>query len=290
MKVLKQLELKYLTLGSNKMNKTKKIFLQLAVFLLIAYLLLCSCYYFLQEKFLFTHTKPSNYTYQFKGRFEERNIQTRDGKKLNGLLFTSDSSKGLIFYLHGGGHTLDKWGKYAPTYTNMHYDIFFLDYRGFGKSEGDVPTEKQLYSDVQDAYNDLKTTYHEDSIIVFGYSFGTAPAAMLASANHPRMLVLQAPYYNGEEAVKNNYPFLYAITPSFLLKYKLNTAQFVEKTKAPIALFHGTNDSTFNISQAYKLKELFKPGDELIVLNGQGHNGFTENPEYVKELERVLSR
>jgi pimeloyl-ACP methyl ester carboxylesterase len=104
------------------------------------------------------------------------------------------------------------------------------------------------------------------------------------------MLVLQAPYYSGEEAVKNNYPFLYAIIPSFLLKYKLNTGEFVGRTKAPIAIFHGNNDSTFSISQAYKLKKLFKPGDELIVLNGQGHNGFTENPEYIKELKRVLSK
>ena len=56
--------------------------------------------------------------YQFDSEFEERNIQTKDGKKLSGLLFKSDSSKGLIFYLHGGGHTLDKWGRYAKTYTN----------------------------------------------------------------------------------------------------------------------------------------------------------------------------
>jgi len=65
-----------------------------------------------------TNTKPSNYVYQFDSEFEERNIQTKDGKKLSGLLFKSDSSKGLIFYLHGGGHTLDKWGRYAKTYTN----------------------------------------------------------------------------------------------------------------------------------------------------------------------------
>jgi acetyl esterase/lipase len=162
------------------MKNWKKTLRFTIISLLAVYLLICGCYYFLQEKFLFTHTQPSGYSYQFKGSYEERNIQTRDGKKLNGLLFKSDSSKGLIFYLHGGGHTLDKWGKYAPVYMGLQYDIFFLDYRGFGKSEGDVPTEKELYADVQDAYNNLKTSYHEDSIIVFGYSFGTAPAAMLA--------------------------------------------------------------------------------------------------------------
>ncbi len=233
-------------------------------------------------------TKLSKYEFQFDGKFEERYIRTKDGKKLSGILFKSDSSKGLIFYLHGGGHTLDTWGKYAKAYINLHHDIFFLDYRGFGKSEGTLPTEEQLYSDVQDAYNNLKATYKENNIIVLGYSFGTAPASMLAAGNKPKMLILQAPYYSGDEAVKNNYPFLYSIIPSFLLKYKLKTYKFVEQTKVPIVIFHGSQDSTFNVLQSYKLKKLFKAGDELIVLDKQGHNGFTVNKEYLKELLRIL--
>ncbi|MES2332094.1 MAG: alpha/beta fold hydrolase [Bacteroidota bacterium] len=272
------------------MKKAKKIFRFSLIVLLISYVALCLGYSFFQKYFLMTNTKPSNYVYQFEGNFEERNVQTRDGKKLNGLLFKSDSSNGLIFYLHGGGHTLEKWGKYAKTYTDLHYDIFFLDYRGFGKSQGDLPTEKQLYSDVQDAYNNLKTTYREDNIIVFGYSFGTAPASMLSADNKPRMLILQAPYYSGDAAVKENYPFLYSIIPTFLLKYKLKTYEFLERTKVPIVIFHGNKDSTFNVSQSYKLKKLFKSGDELIVLENQGHNGFTENKEYLKQLTRVLSK
>ena len=205
-------------------------------------------------------------------------------------MFRANSSKGLIFYLHGGGHTLDKWGKYAKTYTDLNYDIFFLDYRGFGKSEGYRPTEKQLYSDVEDAYANLKTTYSEEDIIVLGYSFGTAPAAMLAANNHPKMLILQAPYYSGEAAVKNNYPFLYSIIPSSLLKYKLKTFEFVKRTRSSITIFHGDMDTTFNISQAYQLKQLCKPGDKLIVLKNQGHNRFTENKEYVVELTKLLSK
>jgi pimeloyl-ACP methyl ester carboxylesterase len=121
-----------------------------------------------------------------------------------------------------------------------------------------------------------------------GYSLGTAPAAKLAAENHPRMLILQAPYYSGAAAVRNNYPILFSILPAFLLKYKLKTYEFVEKTKVPIAIFHGLNDSTFSINQSYKLEKLLKPLDELIVLDRQGHNGFTQNQDYLRELKRVL--
>ncbi len=286
---LAQTEIVILTL-KHYMKKARKTILRAAGILLIAYILLCLCYYSFQEKFLFTNTRPTSYAYHFDNQFEEHNIQTKDGKKLNGLLFRSSSSKGLVFYLHGGGHALDKWGQYAGTYLKLGYDIFFLDYRGFGKSEGNVPTEKQLYSDVQDAYNNLKGSYQEDRIVVLGYSFGTAAAAMLAAHNSPKLLILQAPYYNGDEAVKGNYPFLYAIIPSFLLKYKLKVNEFVKGTQAPIVILHGRNDSTFSVAQAYRLKALLKPTDELTVLDKQGHDHFTENPAYSIELERIFSK
>jgi pimeloyl-ACP methyl ester carboxylesterase len=269
-------------------KKFKKPLLWTAGILLVAYIGLCLAYYFLQEKYLFTNTKPSSYNYQFNEKHEELTIQARDGKKLNGLLFKTDSAKGLLFYLHGGGHALDRWGTYAKTYTDLHYDIFFLDYRGFGKSEGDVPTEKELYQDVQDAYTDLKKLYPENAIVILGYSFGTAAAAKLASENHPKMLLLQAPYYSGEDAVRNNYPFLFAIIPSFLLKYKLKTYEFIKKVQSPIVIIHGNKDSTFNVSESYRLQKLLKPTDQLIVLDGQGHNNFTTNPDYINALKRIL--
>jgi len=130
-----------------------------------------------------TNTKPSNYVYQFDRKFEERNIQTKDGKKLNSLLFKSD--------LHGGGTLLTN-GANMQELTPICIMTYSLDYRGFGKSEGNLPSEKQLYSDVQDAYNDLRTSYKENNIVVFGYSFGTAPASMLAADNNSKMLILQA--------------------------------------------------------------------------------------------------
>jgi len=83
---------------------------------------------------------------------------------------------------------------------------------------------------------------------------------------------------------------LYSIIPPFLLKYKLETYAFVEKIKAPIVIIHGNNDSTFFIRQSYQLKKLLNPIDELIILDGQGHNGFTENPVYLRELKRVCSK
>src|SRR5690606_6024547 len=98
----------------------------------------------------------------FNQEFEERFIELQDGKMLHGLLFTTEDPKGIILYLHGNAGSLDGWGGVAPTFTNLGYDIFIPDYRGYGKSEGAVAGESQLYDDMQRVYDHIKIDYTEE--------------------------------------------------------------------------------------------------------------------------------
>ena len=100
---------------------------------------------------------------------------------MNGVLFKADSSKGLIFYLHGNAGSINSWGEIAKTYTDLDHDVFILDYRGYGKSEGSITSQDQLFRDLQIVYDEVKKRYREDKVIVLGYSIGTAPAAKIAS-------------------------------------------------------------------------------------------------------------
>jgi pimeloyl-ACP methyl ester carboxylesterase len=241
---------------------------------------------FQQERLIFFPEKlPKNYEFRFDQEFEEIYIPAKDGAQLHGLLFKTAAPKGLVFYLHGNAGSVDSWGWIAKTYTDLNYDIFVLDYRGYGKSEGKISSEKQFYEDVQAAYDQLKKRYDEDQIVIAGYSIGTGAAAMLASANQPKLLVLQAPYYSLGDLMQNLYP----IIPTFLLKYKFDTFLFVEKTKAPIALFHGDLDEIIYHGSSEKLEKHLKPTDKVIVLKGQGHNGMNENPAYQQALAKVLA-
>src|SRR5687767_1545632 len=93
--------------------------------LLILYIVICLFLYFFQEKFIFFPTKLNkDFKFFFDQPFEELSIKASDGKLLNGLLFPSDSSKGLVFYLHGNAGALDSWGEVAKTYTALSNDVF----------------------------------------------------------------------------------------------------------------------------------------------------------------------
>ena len=253
--------------------------------LLGLYILVCAFLFIFQEKLIFFPEKlEKNHNFSFKQKFDEIYITTEDQKVLHGLLFKADSSKGLIFYLHGNAGSLDAWGVVADTYTPLHYDVFLLDYRGYGKSEGVVESEAQLFQDVQLVYDEMLKLYTEDKIVVLGYSLGTGLAAKIASTNHPKSLILQAPYYSLTDVVKHTFPFV----PPFLLRYKLDTYKYVSDCEMPIVLFHGNEDEVIPYSQSVKLKSLLKKSDKLIIFNRQGHNGMTFREDYVEAIAAAL--
>lgn len=242
--------------------------------------------YFFQEKLMFYPDKlERSYQYSFDESYEEMMIKTSDDKLINALLFKADITKGLIFYLHGNAGSLESWGTVAKIYTDLNYDVFILDYRGFGKSEGSINSEKQLYEDNQIAYNLMKESYNEENIIVLGYSIGTGMAAKLASENNPKLLIMQAPFYSFKEMMSNQFYF-----PTFILKYKFRTNEYLEQCECPIVIFHGDRDEIVNYKWSLKLKEEFKDKIQLITLHGEVHNGITDNIDYRMELENVLMK
>lgn len=263
----------------------KKSILKILKILLILYVVLCGLLYFFQEEFIFFPEKlQPGYTFNFKQEFEEVDIKTEDNILLHGVLFKADTSKGLIFYLHGNAGSLKTWGNIAKTYTDQNYDLFILDYRGFGKSEGTISSQNQIYGDAQAAYDLMKSRYSEDKIIVLGYSIGTGIATKLATKNYPQLLILQAPYFSLIDMMKQNYP----IIPTFILKYKFETNLHIQDCEMPIIIFHGNQDRIIPHESSRKLKGLIKESDMLITLNGQGHNGMSDNPEYVMALTKIL--
>lgn len=249
------------------------------------YVVLCGVLYFEQESLLFFLTKlPANYQFRFPSRFEERWTTASDGTRLHGLLFHAPDAKGLVFYLHGNGGDLSSWGNVATTYTALHYDVFLLDYRGYGKSEGKITSQAQLMADVEAAYQQLLPTYPENRTVIMGYSLGTGPATWLAARHHPKLLVLQAPYFSLRDMATRLYPFV----PGFLLRYPMPTNELIGQVSAPIVLFHGDRDEVIGHDATLRLKALLKPADKLVLLPGAGHNGMTDNVRYQQEILKIL--
>ncbi|MCV2483826.1 alpha/beta fold hydrolase [Flavobacterium sp. SH_e] len=257
----------------------------LLCFFIVLYVLIISYVYFNQIGLVFHSSKlPKDFKFDYKQKFEEVNITSFDGSILNGLLFKAENSKGLVFYLHGNAGTLETWGKIAKIYTSLGYDIFILDYRSFGKSEGEIENEEQLSKDISIVYKKVAEKYSQNKIIIAGYSIGSGFATKLALENNPRALILQAPYFNFLELSSSRVPFF----PDFMKKFSLETNLYLPKIKSPIYIFHGTKDQLIPIDNSIRLKKLLNSNAYFYPLKNQEHIGVNENEDFQEQLKRIL--
>ncbi len=231
-------------------------------FFLVLYGLFCLALYFGQEKILFLPTQlPANYQH-WKG--QEVWIQTPDDIRLNASLVKQANPKGAILYLHGNRGSLKRCLAQTRQFDDMGYDILVLDYRSYGKSEGRLINEDQMYADAQLAYDYLSKRYED--IIIVGYSMGSGMASYLAANNKTKALLMVAPYVSLVD-MKNRY---LPIIPNFLLKYHFRTDLHLAKVSCPTILVHGVEDEVIPIDSSTKLNSMF-PKTELISLPGVSH-------------------
>ncbi len=264
----------------------KKNLIKLIKFVAILYLVICAALYVFQEKVLFFPQKLApTYQHHFNQPFEEINLTNNKGNLLNGLLFKSENSRGLVFFLHGNAGALNSWGQVAKFYTELHYDVFMLDYQGFGKSEGKITSQNEFFADNQLFYNEMLKNYDEKNIIVLGYSLGTGLASKIAADNHPSQLILLAPYYSLKDVMQHTYP----IIPTVLLKYKIETHKYLGKCNMPITIFHGKQDEIIYFGSGQKLKEKYPKKVRFIPLKNQGHNGIMYNPIYHRNFIQLAN-
>ncbi|MDJ0365291.1 alpha/beta fold hydrolase [Hymenobacter sp. H14-R3] len=254
----------------------------------VLYVVACAWLYFRQETLLFYPRKlPATYQFRLPGRYAELPIITLDGVRLSGLLFKADAPKGLVFFLHGNAGSLAEWGQLAATYTRLGYDVFMLDYRGYGKSTGTITSQAQLLADVEVSYQQVVANHDESQVVIAGYSLGTGPATWLAARHRSRRLLLHAPYYSLADMAAHTIP-VWPILPGFLLRYPMPTNEFIRQVSAPIVLVHGDHYELIPYNSSVRLKALLKPGDQLLTIRGGGHNGLTATPQYQQALPNIL--
>lgn len=260
----------------------KKIFL----ILIVLYVLILLGFYFFQNSIVFRQKKTAlKYTYTFNQKFEEIYLKTKDNAVLNVVHFKVENSKGVILYFHGNKDNLKRWGEIAGKLTTYGYDVFVVDYRGYGKSTG-KKTETLMYDDAQLCYDYVKQYYNEESIVVYGRSLGGTFATYVASLNQPKQLILEATFSSMQDVVAHKLPIL---PYDQLLKFKFKSFEFIEKVTVPTLIFHGTKDKLVPLNLAKKLfKYANKNLTEFVKINEATHHNISQSEEYKQILTTLF--
>ena len=244
--------------------------------------------YYLQEKLLF-HPVPllPDYQFKFNAPFKEVNIPLSPKDNLNIVQFLTQDSipKGVVLYFHGNRDNVNRYARYAINFTKHGYEIWIVDYPGYGKTTGEL-TEENLYKQAKEVYKLASSKFKGDQIIIYGKSLGSGIASYLASKKTCRRLILETPYYSIPDLFSNYTPF-YPV--DMMSHFKLPTGKYLTEVNIPVTIFHGSDDWIIPYRCAAKLKQFLKPGDEFITIEKGSHNNLHDFHLFNKKLDSVLS-
>lgn len=254
-----------------------------AKIIFVLYGILCVGLWFGQDRLLFSPSKLSE-DYVFSKKYEVE-IEVAEGIFLNALWMRENNSKGVILYLHGNRGSNKRCKRQAMNMANNGYDILMVDYRGYGKSDGEMYSQEQVYADVQKVYDYLKESYREDQIILAGYSLGSGMASYLAANNNPKQLVMIAPYLSFYELKKRYIPIY---IPNFFVKYPLDNASHLKEINCPVTLFHGTKDRVIPFEHSERLVAMFGDKVKLVTLEKESHRGAIFNGLFRRKFGELI--
>jgi fermentation-respiration switch protein FrsA (DUF1100 family) len=261
----------------------KKVTISIFALFALLYLAVCFYYYYFQEAFIFPASRAeTNIELNFTLKHKEIFLDKADGARLNAVLFEAVNPKGVVLHFHGNGENIMHMESVAAPFVSRNYNLLAMDYRSYGKSTGTL-SQESLYSDAM-----LFMHYLEDSgwkasdIIIYGRSIGTSIATQLASQKTPKGLILHSPFYSLNSLILETRPYL---PVDILLKYPLESAEYMSKVDCPVLILHGDADSIVPLSSAEKLSKI---KGKLVILKGGNHANLTNFPRFWSEIDNFL--
>ncbi len=195
-----------------------------------------------------------------------------------------------VLFFHGNGGNLTDRIEKLVLLSSLGLDVFIIDYRGYGRSEG-RPDEAGIYKDGYAAYKYLvdKRKLSADKIIIFGESLGGAVALAVAAKFPVGGLILEATMTRARDLAVRALPI---VPPSLYLKTKFDNLTRIAKITAPLLIIYGTKDTTIPPSHSVRLFEAANEPKELLAIEGAHHNDLfvVGGEKYTRSIRRFLQK
>ncbi len=206
---------------------------------------------------------------------EDVGITTSDNVRLHGWFVPSRISPALatVVYFHGNSGNIGNLGWLGEDLTARGFDTLIFDYRGYGRSGGEMRDERDLYTDADAAYDYITRERNAPPtrVALYGQSLGTAAVADLASRRKCGAIILESGLSSGGEMAEIKAP-LFARLLGWIGKNRLESKQKLSAIHCPVLVAHGYPDDTVPTTQGLALFAAAPEPKELILVPGAGHN------------------
>lgn len=196
-------------------------------------------------------------------------IQQTQIEHLNAWEIKSEKPNGsLIYFLHGNaGNILYQYGLMLP-FVKRGYDVFVIDYSGFGFSGGKA-TRKQVYEDaVKGIDYILNGALNGRKLIVYGQSLGghLAISSVRPYANQIDVLISEGAFASHKQIASDQAGFL----GKLFVREMYSATDSISNNGIPTLIIHSTEDQTIPYYHSGVLFEAASQPKQLLTID-KGH-------------------
>ncbi|XP_072200699.1 protein ABHD13 isoform X1 [Excalfactoria chinensis] len=225
-------------------------------------------------------------------------IKTKDGVLLNLILlrYTGDNAaySPTIIYFHGNAGNI---GHRLPNallmLVNLKVNLILVDYRGYGKSEGEA-SEEGLYVDSEAVLDYVMTRSDLDKtkVFLFGRSLGGAVAINLASENSHRIsaIMVENTFLSIPHMASTLFSFFpMRYLPLWCYKNKFLSYRKISQCRMPSLFISGLSDQLIPPVMMKQLYELSPARTKRLAIFPDGtHNDTWQCQGYFTALEQFI--
>ena len=210
-------------------------------------------------------------------RIRDRWLEAADGTRLHGWWCrpadpadpVGPGAGMVVLYFHGNAGNLSHRAEAVVELVRLPAEVFILDYRGYGRSEG-RPGEAGLYLDARAAWRFLVESegVDPDRIVLLGKSLGGAVAVDLAAEVDPAGLILQSAFTSVPDMASRHYPFV----PRWLIRTRMDSLATIGRVSSPVLVIHSTDDEIVPYDMGRALYEAAGGEKRFHEVRGASHN------------------
>ena len=179
-----------------------------------------------------------------------------------------------ILFLHGACWNLSWHVDRISKWRAMGFSVLAIDYRGFGQSPGDLPTEAGVYEDAQLGWEHLRQLApYASQRMIYGHSLGGAIAIELAMRYRDMDGIIVESSFTSIRAMAAVQTMAARWLPvGAILNHRFDSLAKIGKLDSPILFLHGTADDVVPHQMSEQLHAATRAPKHLVLFPDLGHS------------------
>jgi len=182
----------------------------------------------------------------------------------------ADEDAPVLLYLHGARRDVERSVFRIRQMSALGFSVLAVDYRGFGRSTDELPSEATVYEDAHAAWRWLGERARGSDRYVFGHSLGGAIAVQLASeVNDAKGLIVEGTFTSIRDVYDSMRFGWLPLGP--LITQRFDSARAIARVQAPVLVVHGLRDTLIPPALGRSLYERAPGRKRLVLVEGGSH-------------------